>query len=118
MDYDARISRLETAIEWMTGADSITLDRPAPIDPTEWGNSESQEAAEAFFSQLESFLANYQATYEDCLDALRNRKEQLEHTKLELYQYYNRELIDLSGEERRNYLDKATIDPSVKKMLR
>src|SRR5690625_2328293 len=117
MDYDWRINRLETVIGWMESENSVTHYNLTSIHSTHWKNSYAKVAAEESFARLDTYLSNYQAAYEDCLEALRNRKLQLENTKLELYHYYKRELSSLSAEDRTNYLNKTDIDPSVKKML-
>src|SRR5690625_321796 len=117
MDYDSRISRLETAIEWMESTNSIELSCPVSIHSTHWKNSNAKKAVEDSYKRLDTFLSNYQAAYEDSLEALKKRRQQLENTKLELYNYYKRELSGLSTEDRANYVSKVDIDPSVKKML-
>lgn len=117
MDYDTRINRLENAIQWLESARSVALYCPASIHSNFWDTSQSKDAAEETFNQLDSFLLHYQTAYSDSLEALRARKEQLYQTKIELFNYYTRELMGLSAEDRANYLNKANIDQSVKKML-
>lgn len=117
MDYDTRINRLENAIQWLENASSVALYCPASIHSNSWDTSQSKNAAEETFHQLDSFLVHYQTAYSDSLEALRARKEQLYQTKMELVNYYRSELIGLSTEDRANYLSKANIDLSVKKML-
>lgn len=117
MDYDARISRLETAIQWMTNASSIAKNSPQSLENVFWENSKAKVASEAFFTEMDQLLVRYQSAYDELLHTLQQRKQQLEKLKMELYHYYSRELFGLSEEERLNYLKDANIDPSVRKML-
>jgi len=117
MNYDERIEQMEIVIESFTGATKINAACPAPIDDSYWKNSDSKAAAEELFNSLDTLLSDYSQHYTEWVEVLEERKAQIQNQKIAEFEYHQSMLIGLTSEDRDNYLEKATMDSSVRALF-
>jgi len=117
MNYDERIEQVNIVIQSFTGAMKINAICPAPIDDSDWKNSEARVAAEELLNSLDTILSVYSQHYTEWLEALEARKSQIQTQKMTEFHYHQSMLIGLTGEDRENYLENVTMDSSVRAMF-
>ena len=117
MNYNERIKQMEIVIESFTAATTINAACPEPIDDSYWKNSIAKEAAGELFNTLDTMLSDYNQYYTEWIEVLKERKSQIESQKIAEFHYHQSMLIGLTGEDRKNYLENATMDSSVRAML-
>lgn len=119
MDYDARINRLEDAIQLMEATTEVQItDSPTSITSEDWNNSKSKEAAEAFREEMDEFLTEYKEKFETLLSKLRSMKTAVHFEKMASFRIHKIALISLPEDAQEQYMSKKQVDSSVKEMLK
>ncbi|CAM3712969.1 hypothetical protein [Mesobacillus zeae] len=117
MDYNTRISRLEAAIRSLSSAQRVELSCLAPVSASSWNNSISQEAYDSLLSSLDRFLTDYNRQHSSTLRELRSQLIVVQNQKQAEYNGHYTNLRSLPAEERKMYLSRVTMDPSVRSMV-